>query len=70
MVEYPEIKIMTEAAKKYFELYYKLQRCIDEGEKDGLLANKTRKELYRIYNEMTEKEQQLLDIVGIEHGKT
>lgn len=61
---------MTEAAKKYFELYYKLQRCIDSNEKDGFVANKTRKELARIYNEMTEKEQQLLDIVGIEHGKT
>jgi hypothetical protein len=42
---------MTEAAKKYFELYYKLQRCIDANEKDGFLANKTRKELARIYNE-------------------
>jgi len=60
---------MTDAAKKYFELYYKLQRYIDEGEKDGYFANKTRKELARTYNEMTEKEQQLLDVVGIEHGK-
>jgi hypothetical protein len=63
------MEVMTDAAKKYFELYYKLQRYIDDGEKDGYLANKTRKELYKIYNEMTEKEQQLLDVVGIEHGK-
>jgi hypothetical protein len=63
------MEVMTDAAKKYFELYYKLQRCIDDGEKDGYLANKTRKELYKIYNEMTEKEQQLLGVVGIEHGK-
>jgi hypothetical protein len=60
---------MTEAAKKYFELYYKLQRYIDAGEKDGYLANKVRKELCRVYNEMNEKEQKLLDVVGIEHGK-
>ncbi len=60
---------MTEAAKKYFEMYYRLQRYIDDGEKEGFKANKLRKEMARVYNEMTEKEHQLLDVVGIEHGK-
>lgn len=59
---------MTEAAKKYFELYYKLQRCMDE---DGMRAkiNQVKEEMNEHYNSMTEKEKQMLDIVGIDHSK-
>lgn len=59
---------MTESAKKYFELYYKVQRAIDE-EQGEYKKSQLLKELERYYNQMTEKERQLIDIVGIEHGK-
>ena len=59
---------MTESAKKYFELYYKVQRVIDENDGE-LKKNKLRKEMERCYNEMTEKERQIIEIVGIDHGK-
>lgn len=59
---------MTESARKYFELYYKIQRVIDE--RDGeFKKNKLLKEMERCYNQMTEKERQIIEIVGIEHGK-
>jgi len=59
---------MTESAKKYFELYYKIQRVIDENDGE-LKKNKLRKEMELCYNQMTEKEQQMVEIVGIEHAK-
>jgi hypothetical protein len=57
---------MTEAARKYFELYYKLQRRIDENAPQPK-SDKLRQDLKECYNNMTEKEKQLVDIVGIEH---
>jgi FixJ family two-component response regulator len=57
---------MTEAAKKYFELYYKIQRCIDEDAPRAKL-NQIKEEMNEHYNSMTEKEKQMLDIVGIQH---
>jgi FixJ family two-component response regulator len=59
---------MTDSARRYFELYYKVQRAIDEQEGEYKI-NKLRKEMERCYNQMTEKEYQLLDVVGVEHGK-
>ena len=55
---------MTEAAQKYFRLYYKLQRFIDEMSTDADAMNKLRAELDIAYNAMTERERELLDIVG------
>ena len=60
--------IMTEHARKYFELYYKLQRCIDENTIQEK-SNKLRQDIIEYYNNMTEKEKQLIHIVGIEHDK-
>lgn len=60
---------MTDSARKYFELYYKIQRCIDENAPQAKL-NQIKEEMNEHYNSMTEKEQQLLDVVGIEHIKT
>jgi FixJ family two-component response regulator len=59
---------MTEAARKYFELYYKLERCIDENAPRPK-SDKLRQDIIEYYNNMTEKEKQLVDIVGIEHEK-
>ena len=59
---------MTEAARKYFELYYKLQRRIDENAPQPK-SDKLRQDLKECYNNMTEKEKQLVDIIGIEHDK-
>jgi transcription-repair coupling factor (superfamily II helicase) len=59
---------MTEAARKYFELYYKLQRCIDEDSPRAKI-NQIKEEMHEHFNSMTEKEKQMLDIVGIDHGK-
>lgn len=59
---------MTESARKYFELYYKVQRAIDEQEGEYKIS-KLRKEMELCYNQMTEKEHQLLDVVGVEHAK-
>ena len=57
---------MTEAAKKYFELYYKVQRCIDENAPQAKLIQ-IKQEMNEHYNSMTEKERQMLDIVGVQH---
>lgn len=57
---------MTESARKYFELYYKVQRAIDE-EQGEYKANKLRKEMELCYNQMTEKERELVSIVVLEH---
>ncbi len=59
---------MTEAARKYFELYYKIQRCIDEDAPKAKF-NQIKHEMNEHYNSMTEKEKQMLDIVGIDHSK-
>ena len=59
---------MTEHARKYFELYYKLQRCIDENAIQAK-SEKLRQDINECYNNMTEKEKQLIDILGIEHNK-
>lgn len=59
---------MTEAARKYFELYYKIQRCIDE-DSSRTKINQIKEEMNEQYNSMTEKERQMLDIVGIQHEK-
>ena len=60
---------MTEAARKYFELYYKIQRHIDENAPQAK-SDKLRQDIKECYNNMTEKEKQLVEIVGIEHDKT
>jgi len=59
---------MTPTAQRYFELYYKLQRCIDENSPQAK-SDKLRQDIKECYNNMTEKEKQLIDIVGIEHEK-
>jgi FixJ family two-component response regulator len=59
---------MTPTAQRYFELYYKLQRRIDENARQPK-SDKLRQDLKECYNNMTEKEKQLVDIVGIEHDK-
>jgi FixJ family two-component response regulator len=59
---------MTPAAQRYFELYYKIQRCIDENAPQAK-SDKLRQDINECYNNMTEKEKQLIDIVGIEHDK-
>ena len=59
---------MTEHARKYSELYYKLQRCIDENATQAKYE-KLRQDIIEYYNNMTEKEKQLIDIIGIEHDK-
>lgn len=59
---------MTEHARKYFELYYKLQRCIDENAPKAK-SEKLRQDINECYNNMIEKEKRLIDIVGIEHDK-
>ena len=59
---------MTEHARKYFELYYKLQRCIDENSIQAK-SEKLRQDIIEYYNNMTEKEKQLIHIIGIEPDK-
>jgi hypothetical protein len=55
---------MTEAAQNYFKTYYKLQRLIDEKINDNKLEDELRKKLNDAFTQMTEKERELLDIVG------
>jgi FixJ family two-component response regulator len=59
---------MTPAAQRYFELYHKLKRRIDENAPQAK-SDKLRRDINECYNNMTEKEKQLIDIVGIEHEK-
>jgi hypothetical protein len=54
---------MTPAAQKYFRLYYRLERLVEEEKSHSMEAYAVRKELDIAYEEMTEKEKQLLDIV-------
>lgn len=55
---------MTEAAQTYFKLYYRLQRFIDEESTDFEAIEDLRVKLDDAYNSMTERERELLDIVG------
>lgn len=55
---------MTEAAQNYFKTYYKLQRLIDEQINDKKLESELRLKLNEAFTQMTEKERELLDIVG------
>ena len=55
---------MTEAAQTYFKTYYKLQRLIDEKINDKRLEGDLRKQLNEAFTAMTERERELLDIVG------
>lgn len=68
MDAYQKRLIMTPVAQRYFELYYKLQRRIDENAPQAK-SDKLRRDINECYNNMTEKEKQLIDIVGIEHEK-
>lgn len=55
---------MTPAAQKYFRLYYKLERMIDDEKSHTSEADDLRDQLDEAYHAMTEKERELLDIVG------
>jgi hypothetical protein len=55
---------MTEAAQNYFKTYYKLQRFFDEQINDKKLESELKTKLNEAYAQMTEKERELLDIVG------
>jgi hypothetical protein len=55
---------MTEAAQNYFKTYYKLQRLIYERIEDRKLENELREKLNEYFTAMTERERELLDIVG------
>ena len=55
---------MTPAAQKYFELYYRLKRMIDDEKSDTSEADDLRDQMDEAYYAMTEKERELLDIVG------
>lgn len=55
---------MTEAAQNYFKNYYKLQRMIDEKIDDKKLESELRQKLNEAFAAMTERERELLDIVG------
>lgn len=55
---------MTEAAQTYFKTYYKLQRLFEEKIDDKPLENELRQQLNEAFLAMTERERELLDIVG------
>lgn len=55
---------MTEAAQRYFKLYYQLDRMIDDEKDNTSEADVVREKLNAAYEEMTDKERDLLDIVG------
>ena len=59
---------MTPVAQRYFELYHKLKRRIEENAPQAK-SDKLRRDINECYNNMTEKEKQLIDILGIEHDK-
>lgn len=60
---------MTKAAQDYFKAYYKLQRIIDENIQDPQMEERLRLELNKTYDAMTERERELLDIVGKDNIK-
>lgn len=55
---------MTDAAQKYFKLYYQLDRLIDEEKSHTAEADELRDQLDEAYHNMTDRERELLDIVG------
>lgn len=55
---------MTPAAQTYFKLYYRLERLIDDEKGGTAEADGLREKLDDAYHEMTERERELLDIVG------
>lgn len=60
---------MTPAAQKYFRLYYKLERMIDDEKSHTSEVDDLRDQLDEAYHAMTEKERELLDIVGKDNIK-
>lgn len=60
---------MTKAAQDYFKAYYKLQRIIDENIQDPQMEERLRLELKKAYDSMTDRERELLDIVGKDNIK-
>lgn len=60
---------MTKAAQDYFKAYYKLQRIIDENIQDSQEQARLRLELKKAYEDMTDRERELLDIVGKDNIK-
>lgn len=60
---------MTEAAQTYFKTYYKLQRLFDEKIDDKKLEEELRRQLNDAFVAMTDKERELLDIVGKDNIK-
>lgn len=60
---------MTKAAQDYFKAYYKLQRIIDENIQDPQMEEFLRLELKKAYDAMTDRERELLDIVGKDNIK-
>ena len=55
---------MTQAAQKYFKIYFRLERLIDDEKGSTSEADGLREKLDEAYHEMTDKERELLDIVG------
>lgn len=60
---------MTKAAQDYFKAYYKLQRIIDENIQDPQEQARLHLELKKAYEDMTDRERELLDIVGKDNIK-
>jgi hypothetical protein len=60
---------MTPAAQKYFKLYYKLERMMDDEKSHTSEADDLREQLDAAYHAMTDKERELLDIVGKERDE-
>lgn len=60
---------MTEAAQTYFKTYYKLERMKDENINDPVQEASLKKILREAYDTMTEREREILDIVGKDNIK-
>lgn len=60
---------MTEAAQTYFKTYYKLERMKDENTNDPVQEASLKKILREAYDAMTEREREILDIVGKDNIK-
>jgi hypothetical protein len=54
---------MTPAAQKYFKLYFQLERLVDDEKSHSYDADNIREDLEQAYEEMSDTEKQLLDIV-------
>lgn len=55
---------MSPSAEKYFQLYYRLERLIDDEKSGSAEADDLREQLEEALYKMTDKERELLDIVG------